>query len=66
MTVVRGDALHVDVASLGPGPWACVSNLPYNIATPVVVRLLEEAPSVDTMLVMTQREVGERLAAPPG
>jgi 16S rRNA (adenine1518-N6/adenine1519-N6)-dimethyltransferase len=66
VTVVQGDALHVDVASLGPGPWACVSNLPYNIATPVVVRLLEEAPSVETLLVMTQREVGERLAARPG
>jgi 16S rRNA (adenine1518-N6/adenine1519-N6)-dimethyltransferase len=66
VTVVHGDALHVDVATLGPGPWACVSNLPYNIATPVVVRLLETAPSVTRLLVMTQREVGERLAARPG
>jgi len=66
VTVVHGDALHVDVAALGPGPWACVSNLPYNIATPVVVRLLETAPSVTRLLVMTQREVGERLAARPG
>jgi 16S rRNA (adenine1518-N6/adenine1519-N6)-dimethyltransferase len=66
VTVVHGDALHVDVATLGPGPWACVSNLPYNIATPVVVRLLETAPSVTRLLVMTQSEVGERLAARPG
>ena len=66
VTVVQGDALHVDVARFGPGPWACVSNLPYNIAAPVVVRLLEAAPSVTRLLVMTQREVGARLAAAPG
>ncbi len=66
VTVVHGDALQLDVATLGPGPWACVSNLPYNIAAPVVVRLLETAPSVTRFLVMTQREVGERLAARPG
>ncbi len=66
------DALEVDFATLlgegrvGEETWTCVSNLPYNIATPVVVRLLEEAPQVHRMLVMVQREVGERLAAPPG
>ena len=41
----------------------CVSNLPYNVATPVVVRLLEEAPTVERLVVMVQREVGERLVA---
>jgi 16S rRNA (adenine1518-N6/adenine1519-N6)-dimethyltransferase len=62
-----GDALAVDFAALLPdGTWWCVSNLPYNVATPVVIRLLEEAPQVDRMLVMVQREVGERLAAAPG
>jgi len=62
-----GDALAVDFAALLPdGTWSCVSNLPYNVATPVVIRLLEEAPQVDRMLVMVQREVGERLAAGPG
>lgn len=62
-----GDALRVDLAALlGPGCWVCVSNLPYNVATPVVVRLLEEAPQVERLLVMVQREVGERLAASPG
>ena len=62
-----GDALAVDFAALLPdGTWSCVSNLPYNVATPVVIRLLEEAPHVDRMLVMVQREVGERLAAGPG
>lgn len=46
--------------------WSCVSNLPYNVAVPVVVRLLEEAPAVNRIVVMVQREVGERLAAGPG
>jgi 16S rRNA (adenine1518-N6/adenine1519-N6)-dimethyltransferase len=64
--VVIADALSIDIdALLGPGPWRCVSNLPYNVATPVVVRLLEEARSIQSALVMVQREVGDRLAATP-
>jgi 16S rRNA (adenine1518-N6/adenine1519-N6)-dimethyltransferase len=49
-----------------PGPVTCVSNLPYNVGVPVVMRLLEEVPSVGRIVVMVQREVGERLAAGPG
>jgi len=71
--VETGDACRVDLDALldaEPGvpgvPWACVSNLPYNVAVPVVIRLLEEAPPVERILVMVQREVGERLAAGPG
>src|SRR5262249_15517884 len=65
--VVTGDALTVDLgALLGAEPWWCVSNLPYNVATPVVIRLLEEAPSVQRALVMVQREVADRLVASPG
>jgi 16S rRNA (adenine1518-N6/adenine1519-N6)-dimethyltransferase len=64
--VVAGDALTFDPATLDGDGWACVSNLPYNVATPIVVRLLEEAPQVNRLLVMVQREVGERLAAGPG
>jgi 16S rRNA (adenine1518-N6/adenine1519-N6)-dimethyltransferase len=65
--VVTGDALDVDFAALlGTETWRCVSNLPYNVATPVIVRLLEEAPSVESALVMVQREVAERLVAGPG
>jgi 16S rRNA (adenine1518-N6/adenine1519-N6)-dimethyltransferase len=64
--IETGDALTTDLdALLGRGRWRCVSNLPYNVATPVVVRLLEEAPSIGSALVMVQREVGERLVAPP-
>jgi 16S rRNA (adenine1518-N6/adenine1519-N6)-dimethyltransferase len=61
--------MRVDLdAVLGPGDaaWRAVSNLPYNVATPIVMRLLENAPRVRSMLVMVQREVGERLAAGPG
>jgi 16S rRNA (adenine1518-N6/adenine1519-N6)-dimethyltransferase len=65
--VVTGDALDIDLgALLDDDRWRCVSNLPYNVATPVVVRLLEEAPSVVFSLVMVQREVGDRLVALPG
>jgi 16S rRNA (adenine1518-N6/adenine1519-N6)-dimethyltransferase len=65
--IVHDDALHVDWgARLGSGPWIMVANLPYNVATPVVVRALETAPMIKRLLVMVQREVGERLAAGVG
>jgi 16S rRNA (adenine1518-N6/adenine1519-N6)-dimethyltransferase len=46
--------------------WNLVANLPYNVAIPLVIRVLEEAPQVSSLLIMVQREVGERLAAQPG
>jgi 16S rRNA (adenine1518-N6/adenine1519-N6)-dimethyltransferase len=71
--VVEGDALTLDwQALLGePSParapdWTMVGNLPYNMAVPIVLRLLDEAPAVGSMLVMVQREVGDRLVAEPG
>ena len=66
--VVQGDALTADYDTLlgGRGPWTMVSNLPYNVATPLVARLLDEVPQVRVMSVMVQKEVAERLAAPPG
>ncbi|HEY7104821.1 MAG TPA: 16S rRNA (adenine(1518)-N(6)/adenine(1519)-N(6))-dimethyltransferase RsmA [Acidimicrobiia bacterium] len=62
------DALTVDLDDLlgDEAEWACVSNLPYNVAVPVVVRLLEDAPAVERIVVLVQREVAERLAATPG
>ncbi len=65
VAVVEADALTVDFTELlGTGTgWSLVANLPYNVAVPLVMRVLEEAPQVDSMLVMVQREVGERLAA---
>jgi 16S rRNA (adenine1518-N6/adenine1519-N6)-dimethyltransferase len=65
--IVIGDGLDIDFDSLlVDGRWRCVSNLPYNVATPIVVRLLEEVPLVASLLVMVQREVGDRLVAAPG
>jgi len=63
--VVEADALTVDFHELlGDEPgWSLVANLPYNVAVPLVMRVLEEAPQVSSLLVMVQREVGERLAA---
>ena len=61
-----GASPEPDASSQGASPWAMVANLPYNVAVPVVLRALDEAPSLGSMLVMVQREVGERLAAGRG
>jgi 16S rRNA (adenine1518-N6/adenine1519-N6)-dimethyltransferase len=60
------DALGVDPASLVPAPTAFVSNLPYNIATPLIADSLSGLPTVDRWAVMIQRELGDRLFAAPG
>jgi 16S rRNA (adenine1518-N6/adenine1519-N6)-dimethyltransferase len=60
-----GDAMRLDLASLTPTPNAMVANLPYGIATALLVRTLDELPRLGRWLVMVQREVGERLAAAP-
>jgi 16S rRNA (adenine1518-N6/adenine1519-N6)-dimethyltransferase len=67
--IVAGDALTADldtIARMDQGPWRLVANLPYNVATPIVMRVLDDAPQVTELLVMVQREVGARLAAGPG
>jgi 16S rRNA (adenine1518-N6/adenine1519-N6)-dimethyltransferase len=66
--VVHGDAMTADWAALlGDRPgWVLVANLPYNIATPLVADLLDHVDAVARMLVMVQREVGERMCAVPG
>ncbi|MCW2572587.1 MAG: rsmA [Frankiales bacterium] len=65
LEVVHQDALRLtDVP--GPPPTAFVANLPYNVAVPVLLRLLEHLPSLRTGLVMVQAEVADRLVAPPG
>jgi 16S rRNA (adenine1518-N6/adenine1519-N6)-dimethyltransferase len=66
--VVQGDAMRLDWdALLGDGrPWSLVANLPYNIATPLVLDLLAGVSAIRRMLVMVQREAGERLAARVG
>jgi 16S rRNA (adenine1518-N6/adenine1519-N6)-dimethyltransferase len=67
ITVVEGDALGVDIASLVQGDYRVVANLPYSTGTHIVRRFLETVPGPQTMTVMLQREVAERLIAePPG
>ena len=65
LTVVTADALRIQELP-GPPPTALVANLPYNIAVPVLLNLLELLPTLDRALVLVQAEVAERLAAPPG
>jgi 16S rRNA (adenine1518-N6/adenine1519-N6)-dimethyltransferase len=65
LTVVTADALRLSELP-GPAPTALVANLPYNVAVPVLLHLLELLPSVDRALVLVQAEVAERLAAGPG
>ena len=67
VTVIRGDALRVDWrAQVAPG-FTVVSNLPYESGTAIVASLLESAPgTVRDIVVMLQKEVVQRLAAPPG
>ncbi len=60
------DALDVDLPALDPPPQAMVANLPYGIAATIILRTIEQLPTVESWLVMVQREVGERLAAQPG
>ena len=68
VTVVEADAMRVDWQALlaGGERWTLVANLPYNVATPLVCDLLDDVPPIESMLVMVQREVAERFAAPPG
>ncbi len=60
-----GDALRLDLAQLEPPPTKLVANLPYNIATPLVVESLDGLPSVGHWTVMVQREVADRFFARP-
>jgi len=64
--LVFGDALALDLAALDPAPGKLVSNLPYNVATPLVVESLRALPTVGSWCVMVQREVADRFFAEPG
>ena len=66
--VVEGDATRLDWADVlkESDRWTLVANLPYNVATPLVCDLLDEVPAIESLLVMVQREVAERMAAGPG
>jgi 16S rRNA (adenine1518-N6/adenine1519-N6)-dimethyltransferase len=60
-----GDAVQLDLAALQPPPAKLVANLPYNVATPIVVESLDGLPSVHRWCVMVQREVADRFFAGP-
>jgi 16S rRNA (adenine1518-N6/adenine1519-N6)-dimethyltransferase len=65
LEVVTADAMRV-TSLPGPDPSAVVANLPYNVAVPVLLHLLETFPTLQRVLVMVQKEVADRLAAGPG
>ena len=66
--IVHDDARDMDLSVVlsGADSWKLVANLPYNIATPLVLDLLVKATAIETMVVMMQREPAERLVAPAG
>jgi 16S rRNA (adenine1518-N6/adenine1519-N6)-dimethyltransferase len=66
VTLTWGDAMRIDLGALDPAPTAMVSNLPYSIATPLLVRTVAELPTLATWTVMVQREIADRLRAAPG
>jgi 16S rRNA (adenine1518-N6/adenine1519-N6)-dimethyltransferase len=63
--LVWEDAMKVELARLAPKPNKMVANLPYSIATPLLIRSLVELPSLETWIVMVQREIADRLRAEP-
>src|SRR5690625_1406950 len=65
LTVLGEDAMQV-TGIPGPPPTALVANLPYNVAVPVLLHLLETFPAIRRVLVMVQKEVADRLVAGPG
>jgi 16S rRNA (adenine1518-N6/adenine1519-N6)-dimethyltransferase len=61
-----GDAMKIDLAGFSPAPTAMVANLPYSVATPLILRTIEELPTLASWTVMVQREIADRLRAAPG
>jgi 16S rRNA (adenine1518-N6/adenine1519-N6)-dimethyltransferase len=66
LRLVEGDALDQDLPNLVPPPYDVVANIPYQITSPILHRLLGKAPRAERLVLMVQREVAERVAAPPG
>ena len=66
-TLVHADALEVDFATLGlPASYKAIGNIPYNITTPLIFKLLERGTRPSSIVLMVQKEVAIRVAAPPG
>ena len=67
--IIHADAMKIDWKTFfatRKGNWKMVANLPYNIASPLLITILEEAPQVKEIFVMVQKEVADRFAAQPG
>ncbi len=65
LSVIEADALELDPARLVPAPRKIVANLPYNIATPLLLRWLDNVGAYQSLTLMFQKEVAQRLAATP-
>ena len=66
LEIRAGDALEIDAAALGTRPRKIVANLPYNVSTALLMRWLPEIDAFESLTLMFQREVAERLLATPG
>lgn len=69
LDIIHGDAMNTDLTALAGGPRAIVANLPYNIATPLLIgwlRQIYQSGAFESMTLMFQKEVAERIAARPG
>ncbi len=66
VSVIHADAMRVDLAGLDPEPTVVTSNLPYSIATPMLLRTISELPGLRSWTLMVQREIADRLRAAPG
>ncbi|MBV6632228.1 MAG: 16S rRNA (adenine(1518)-N(6)/adenine(1519)-N(6))-dimethyltransferase RsmA [Alphaproteobacteria bacterium] len=66
LQVIEGDALNVDPVEAVPPPRAVVANLPYNVGTPLLVGWLKQASAYESLTLMFQKEVADRIAAAPG
>lgn len=67
LNVVQGDILKTDIAALmGGTPFKVAANLPYYITTPILLSLLEQKLPITRIVTMVQKEVAERMTAPPG
>ena len=66
LRLIEGDALDQDLVRLVEPPYDVVANLPYHITSPILHALLGTPPRPERLVLMVQREVAERIAAPPG
>ncbi len=65
LTVIEGDARRIDLVALAPAPRRVVANLPYNVATPLIVSWIRDIAAFESLTLMVQKEVAERICAAP-